>query len=280
MKFDLSQFAELDRTELLEITGGYYGTQNIHVEDSYVYANASQSYRDSVNNGTQSPGSTYGYVSSGGRVVAASSPVTPVGYLVPTSGGGHYYTDGQGYLIGADGKRVVDSGGGPLLFNSDAWNKYADNSKRVLQNSDLLPKALKDFGCAMLSTLYAVEEEIKQKTGKEFHFSAIQINSIFEQAIKDNVVNDYGAVSGGYAPLANEALKQAGYGNISCSTTEPSGQATTFSILMGSSMYVDSAGNPYTHFQLGDGQGNFLTDSVGKDTIPGSTSLRTNLYFY
>ena len=61
MKFDLSQFEELDRTELLEITGGYYSTTgashpiSIQYENSYVIAN-SQNYQPS-------PGSSYGYTS-------------------------------------------------------------------------------------------------------------------------------------------------------------------------------------------------------------------------
>jgi len=63
---DLSQFEELDRTSLLDVNGGYVGTQGVYIPDSYVYANANQHYRDSVDNGTRSLGSTYGYLSQGG----------------------------------------------------------------------------------------------------------------------------------------------------------------------------------------------------------------------
>ena len=279
MKFDLSQFAELDRNELLEITGGYYGTQNIYVPDSYVYANASQSYRDSVNNGTQSQGSSYGYVSSGGRVVAASSPVTPVGYLVPTSGGGHYYTDGQGYVIGADGKRITDGGGDPFKPGDKEFDDYINNSNRSLQSNKMLNDKIEGSGCAFLATLYAVEEAIRDNTGKDFHFSLSQINKMYENQ-QGKLLNEYANVLGGYEPLANYALSYAGYSEIKCKLSDGNAQTgSTYTIIRGTSMYTDSNGENYTHIQLGDSKGGFLSDSFGNDTIPGVTETMCFLNF-
>ena len=134
MKFDLSQFAELDRTDLLEITGGYYGTQNIYVRDSYVYKNASQSYRDSVDSGKYpngTKGSTYGYTSAGGGQ-ASSTYVKPAGYLVPTTGGGHYYVDPNGILVEANGKPKDPANPVKAPTNGSSLNYKADQEYKMI----------------------------------------------------------------------------------------------------------------------------------------------------
>lgn len=59
MKFDLSGYKELDRSEFLLINGGYYGTGGGYYSDSYVSSHAT--------NYTPSPGSSYGYESLGGK---------------------------------------------------------------------------------------------------------------------------------------------------------------------------------------------------------------------
>jgi hypothetical protein len=66
MILDSSVFEELDRNSLLEVNGGYVGTSGEYLRDSDVYNRANQHYRDSVDNGTRSAGSIYGYLSNGG----------------------------------------------------------------------------------------------------------------------------------------------------------------------------------------------------------------------
>jgi hypothetical protein len=87
MDLNLDGYEELDRVALLELNGGYYGTQNVYVPDSYVREHAGENYKP-----TQ--GSTYGYTSSGGGR-ASDTPVERTATLVPTDDGYYKYLGGE-----------------------------------------------------------------------------------------------------------------------------------------------------------------------------------------
>lgn len=244
MKFDLSQFEVLDKTELLEITGGYYGTSGTYVPDSYVQANATN-YQPTVGSTTaSSTTSTSNYTSSTSSTAAVSS-VKPAGY------------DAQTGWIDRGANIAGDTG--PI--NPNASMDPNNNQFRREQDDPIFNHGL-DSGCAYMSALYAVESEVTKRSGKEFHFSAnqiltlekdLQVNKLLGEGIEDDRVKSWDGVLLG-------ALRTAGYGNVKA-------KFTLSNTANANADYTIITNPQLSHFQFGDNKGNLISDPLGKDTI-------------
>ena len=244
MKFDLSDFLELDTKALLAVNGGS--------DCSTSYSGPSSDDSGSSGNGPGSSTTTSGSKSGGGYCSGGSDGKTV--YKNP------YYKN-----PGDKGTTTVSGGGTCTSFDLTPWKEHVeggnDSDSAISYTnqrdfSSIYGDSFGDNACAATSLLNEISEQYTKETGKPL--TPEQINSAMDAAVNSGNINSSNAFINNWEGAANDMAAALGLSGSYVLTTDPSlANSTIYAIDRNNDGVVD-------HFVNDIGNGQYYDPWTGK----------------